>query len=64
MCKARLMLAVLQVRKALAGRRLAGLVNNAGVSFPGPAAHQSVSEFRAHLEVNTVGTFIVTQVRH
>jgi hypothetical protein len=49
------------VRAALGGRRLGGLVNNAGVALPGPLALQSVAEFREQLEVNLVGPLIVTQ---
>ena len=47
----------------LAGSTLFGLVNNAGVAFHGPLAYQPVAEFRQNLEVNLIGTFIVTQVR-
>ncbi|MEJ0048337.1 MAG: SDR family NAD(P)-dependent oxidoreductase [Rhodospirillales bacterium] len=49
------------VREALAGERLCGLVNNAGVAFPGPLALQPIAEFRDQIEVNLVGPLIVTQ---
>lgn len=50
-----------QVREALNGETLFGLVNNAGVAVPGPLTHLSVDEYRHQLEVNLVGPFIVTQ---
>jgi NAD(P)-dependent dehydrogenase (short-subunit alcohol dehydrogenase family) len=40
---------------------LAGLVNNAGVTIPGPLQHMPLDEFRRQLEVNLVGTLAVTQ---
>lgn len=54
----------MQVRGMLRGRTLSGLVNNAGVALQGPLAHQPVAEFRRNLEVNLIGTLIVTQVTH
>jgi NAD(P)-dependent dehydrogenase (short-subunit alcohol dehydrogenase family) len=50
-----------QVREALGGETLAGLVNNAGVAVAGPLLELPVQEFRRQLEINLVGTFIVTQ---
>ena len=50
-----------QVRQALAGSRLCGLVNNAGVAVPGPLALQPIAEFRDQMEVNLVGPLMVTQ---
>jgi NAD(P)-dependent dehydrogenase (short-subunit alcohol dehydrogenase family) len=50
-----------QVRDALNGETLAGLVNNAGIAVAGPLLELPVQEFRRQLEVNLVGTFIVTQ---
>jgi len=50
-----------QVRQALAGSRLCGLVNNAGVALPGPLALQPIAEFRDQVEVNLVGPLMVTQ---
>ncbi|MFQ6045899.1 MAG: SDR family oxidoreductase [Gemmatimonadales bacterium] len=40
---------------------LAGLVNNAAVSVPGPIEGIPLDEFRAQLEVNLVGVLAVTQ---
>jgi NAD(P)-dependent dehydrogenase (short-subunit alcohol dehydrogenase family) len=50
-----------QVRAAMGGRRLFGLVNNAGVAVPGPLEHLPVADFREQLEVNLVAPLIVTQ---
>lgn len=50
-----------QVRTALAGETLFGLVNNAGSAMPGPLLHLPVDEFRRQIEVNLVGVLIVTQ---
>ena len=50
-----------QVRDRLAGERLFGLVNNAGIAVPGPALDLSVADFRYQLDVNMVGTFAVTK---
>lgn len=49
------------VRAALGGQTLRGLVNNAGVAIGGPLVYQSLADYRAQIEVNLVGPFIVTQ---
>jgi len=49
------------VRSALRGRTLSGLVNNAGIATPGPLLHQSLADFRRQIDVNLTGAFIVTQ---
>src|SRR5205085_8209600 len=49
------------VRTALGGQTLAGLVNNAGISVPGPMLGLPVAEFRRQFEINVVGQVIVTQ---
>jgi NAD(P)-dependent dehydrogenase (short-subunit alcohol dehydrogenase family) len=49
------------VRKALDGRTLLGLVNNAGIATPGPVLHQPLADYRKQIEVNLVGAFTVTQ---
>lgn len=49
------------VRAALDGRRLGGLVNNAGVALPGPLALQPLAEFRDQLDVNLTGPLAVIQ---
>jgi NAD(P)-dependent dehydrogenase (short-subunit alcohol dehydrogenase family) len=49
------------VGEALGGRRLGGLVNNAGIAIMGPLAQQPMSEIRAHFEVNTFGLIAATK---
>jgi len=53
--------AAAQVRDALEGRTLYGLVNNAGVAVPGPLLHLSTDEIRHQLEVNVIGQISVVQ---
>jgi NAD(P)-dependent dehydrogenase (short-subunit alcohol dehydrogenase family) len=53
--------AAVDVRKALAGERLAGLVNNAGVAVAGPLLELPIAEFRRQIEVNLVGIVIVSK---
>ncbi len=48
-------------RAGLGGRRLLGLVNNAGIALAGPLMHQPVAEYRRQIEVNLVAPLIVTQ---
>lgn len=50
-----------QVRVALAGEPLMGLVNNAGVAVAGPLLHLPVADFRQQIEVNLTGVVIATQ---
>jgi NAD(P)-dependent dehydrogenase (short-subunit alcohol dehydrogenase family) len=49
------------VRDVLQGQTLFGLINNAGIALPGPVLHQPVKDFRAQIEVNLIGAFIVSQ---
>jgi NAD(P)-dependent dehydrogenase (short-subunit alcohol dehydrogenase family) len=49
------------VTAALAGDRLAGLVNNAGIAVSGPVEYLPVDEVRKQLEVNFIGHVAVTQ---
>ncbi len=42
--------------------RLDGLVNNAGISHPGPATRESLDVFRRQLEVNLVAPFHLAQL--
>jgi NAD(P)-dependent dehydrogenase (short-subunit alcohol dehydrogenase family) len=53
--------AAAQVRAALAGETLAGLVNNAGVSVPAPLLEIPIADFRRQIEINVVGQVIVLQ---
>jgi NAD(P)-dependent dehydrogenase (short-subunit alcohol dehydrogenase family) len=50
-----------QVRAALKGETLAGLVNNAGIAVSGPLIEVDPDEFRKQLEVNVTGPLLVTQ---
>ena len=49
------------VRDALGGRKLMGLVNNAGISVVGPLVYLPLDQFRKQLEVNLTGVVIATQ---
>jgi NAD(P)-dependent dehydrogenase (short-subunit alcohol dehydrogenase family) len=49
-----------RVREATGGR-LAGLVNNAGVSVAGPVEAVQLDEYRRQLEINVIGQIAVTQ---
>lgn len=50
-----------QVREALGGETLAGLVNNAGVAVAGPVLELSADEFRRQMDINVIGPVIATQ---
>jgi NAD(P)-dependent dehydrogenase (short-subunit alcohol dehydrogenase family) len=50
-----------EVRAALDGGTLAGLVNNAGIGITGPLLELSATEFRRQLEVNLIGPTMATQ---
>jgi NAD(P)-dependent dehydrogenase (short-subunit alcohol dehydrogenase family) len=49
------------VRAAINGETLAGLVNNAGIAVAGPVLEISVEQFRRQMEVNVIGPVIATQ---
>jgi NAD(P)-dependent dehydrogenase (short-subunit alcohol dehydrogenase family) len=53
--------AVDELTGRLAGRGLDGLVNNAGVGFPGPLEVLALEDLRRQLEVNVIGQVAVTQ---
>ncbi|MFC7398300.1 SDR family oxidoreductase [Chelatococcus sp. GCM10030263] len=50
-----------RVRAMLAGERLSGLVNNAGVGIAGPVLHQPADEIREQIETNLLSLFWVTR---
>jgi NAD(P)-dependent dehydrogenase (short-subunit alcohol dehydrogenase family) len=50
-----------QVSARLGHRRLAGLVNNAGIAVPGPLLHLPLEEYRRQLEVNLIAPLGVIQ---
>ena len=49
------------VDRKLAGAKLAGLVNNAGMAAPGPLLHIPMSKFREQIAVNLTGQLQVIQ---
>jgi NAD(P)-dependent dehydrogenase (short-subunit alcohol dehydrogenase family) len=53
--------AAAEVRTALNGETLAGLVNNAGIAVAGPLLHLPLEDFRTQIEVNLTGQLAVTQ---
>lgn len=50
-----------RVAAALGGRRLFGLVNNAGIAVPGPLLHLDTDELRRQFEINFFGVHNVTR---
>jgi NAD(P)-dependent dehydrogenase (short-subunit alcohol dehydrogenase family) len=59
--EAAVLAAARQVRAALGGETLTGLVNNAGIAVAGPVLELSADQFRRQMEVNVVGPIIATQ---
>src|SRR5215475_1833425 len=59
--EAAVLAAAREVRAALNGETLAGLVNNAGIAVPGPVLELSADEFRHQMDVNVIGPIIATQ---
>jgi NAD(P)-dependent dehydrogenase (short-subunit alcohol dehydrogenase family) len=59
--EAAVLAAAREVRSALAGETLAGLVNNAGIAVSGPVLELAADEFRRQMEVNFIGPIIATQ---
>ena len=53
--------AAAQVRTALSGETLAGLVNNAGVAIAGPFLYLPLAEFRQQIEINVIAMVSVIQ---
>jgi NAD(P)-dependent dehydrogenase (short-subunit alcohol dehydrogenase family) len=50
-----------QVREALGGKTLSGLVNNAGIAVAGPVLELPADQFRRQMDVNVIGPIIATQ---
>jgi hypothetical protein len=50
-----------EVRTALNGETLAGLVNNAGIAVAGPVLELAADQFRHQMDVNVIGPIIATQ---
>jgi NAD(P)-dependent dehydrogenase (short-subunit alcohol dehydrogenase family) len=59
--EAAVLAAAREVRTALNGETLAGLVNNAGIAVAGPVLELSADDFRRQMEVNVIGPIIATQ---
>jgi NAD(P)-dependent dehydrogenase (short-subunit alcohol dehydrogenase family) len=59
--EAAVLAAAREVRAALKGETLAGLVNNAGIAVSGPLLEISLDDFRHQIEINLTGQVIVTQ---
>jgi NAD(P)-dependent dehydrogenase (short-subunit alcohol dehydrogenase family) len=59
--EAAVLAAAREVRAALGGETLAGLVNNAGVAVVGPVLELAVDDFRRQMDVNVIGPIIATQ---
>ena len=53
--------AAVRVGDALAGERLFGLVNNAGVAVAGPLLELPLDEFRHQIDINLTGVVITTK---
>ena len=53
--------AAAQVARDVGDEGLWGLVNNAGISLPGPLSEIPASMLRKHLEINVMGVFHVTR---
>ena len=59
--EATVLAAARQVRAALNGETLFGLVNNAGIAVAGPVLELAADEFRRQMDVNVIGPIISTQ---
>jgi NAD(P)-dependent dehydrogenase (short-subunit alcohol dehydrogenase family) len=59
--EAAVLAAAREVRAALSGETLAGLVNNAGIAVAGPVLELAVDQFRRQMDVNVIGPIIATQ---
>jgi NAD(P)-dependent dehydrogenase (short-subunit alcohol dehydrogenase family) len=59
--EAAVLAAAREVRAALGGETLTGLVNNAGIAVAGPVLELAADEFRRQMDVNVIGPIISTQ---
>ena len=59
--EAAVLAAAREVRTALNGETLSGLVNNAGIAVAGPVLELAADEFRRQMDVNVIGPIISTQ---
>ncbi len=59
--EAAVLAAAREVRTALNGETLAGLVNNAGIAVAGPLLQLPADQFRRQMDINVIGPIISTQ---
>src|SRR5947207_9432151 len=59
--EAAVLAAARDIRAALNGEKLAGIVNNAGIAVAGPVLELAADEFRRQMDVNVIGPIIATQ---
>src|SRR3954453_8229240 len=59
--EAAVLAAAREVRAALGGETLSGLVKNAGIAVAGPVLELAADEFRRQMDVNVIGPIIATQ---
>ena len=59
--EAAVLAAAREVRAALDGKTLFGLVNNAGIAVAGPVLELATEEFRHQMDVNVIGPIIATK---
>src|SRR6202035_3063704 len=59
--EAAVLAAAREVRAALGGETLTGLVNNAGIAVAGPVLELAADEFRRQMDVTVIGPIIATQ---
>jgi NAD(P)-dependent dehydrogenase (short-subunit alcohol dehydrogenase family) len=50
-----------EVRAALGGETLAGLVNNAGIAVAGPLLELPIEQFRLQMDINVIGPILAVQ---
>jgi NAD(P)-dependent dehydrogenase (short-subunit alcohol dehydrogenase family) len=59
--EAAVLAAAREVRAALGGETLFGLVNNAGIAVAGPVLELGIDRFRRQMDVNVIGPIVATQ---
>jgi NAD(P)-dependent dehydrogenase (short-subunit alcohol dehydrogenase family) len=59
--EAAVLAAAREVRAALGGATLFGLVNNAGIAVAGPVLELGIDRFRRQMDVNVIGPIMATQ---
>jgi NAD(P)-dependent dehydrogenase (short-subunit alcohol dehydrogenase family) len=59
--EAAILSAAREVRAALGGETLAGLVNNAGIAVAGPLLELPIERFRSQMDINVIGPIMASQ---